>query len=228
MAAEECGLTVTKNYLSLTDKPAWYAEKVNPQGKVPALAYGGSPTPGINDEPQPPPADTVILTESNLICEFLSDLTPNSSILPTSSPLTRYKIRAFIDAMGSSLMPAFMGFLRMGKPADNVYEGIAKLQTFISENGGSVSNGYAVGEGFTLADMTIAPFLARMEVTFKNDIGTYPIGEGKKLWDTLMNDGKYELFRAYWSRVKERESFVKTFDWDLVTKGFADKYKDRK
>lgn len=100
----------------------------------------------------------------------------------------------------------------MGKPADGILAGVEKLQDNIVATGGKKESGYAVGGGFTLADAVVVPFLARMEVTFSNDIGTYPEGEGKKLWETLTTDPKYEVFQGYWGRIKELKSFQKTFD----------------
>jgi len=71
---------------------------------------------------------------------------------------------------------------------------------------------FAVGKDFSNADAAIAPFLARWEVSLSNDIGAYDEGEGKKVWEVLSTEPRFERFRRYLKALKERESVKKTFD----------------
>ena len=48
----------------------------------------------------------------------------------------------------------------------------------------------AISDDFIIADSdaAIAPFLARLKVALKNDIGAYKEGEGKKTWEVYHSD----------------------------------------
>lgn len=75
------------------------------------------------------------------------------------------------------------------------------------DNGGKR---FAVSDDFTIADAAVLPFFARMELTLNNDLGAYESGEGKTVLETLRTP-KYKVFSEYFARLKERESFKKTF-----------------
>ena len=62
-----------------------------------------------------------------------------------------------------------------------------------------------------MADIAITPFLARNRLSFLNDIGAFPVGEGKKVWETITT-GKFARFGKYAEDVLARESFKATFD----------------
>ena len=70
--------------------------------------------------------------------------------------------------------------------------------------------GYAVGK-WSIADAAVIPFLTRVEVVLKNDIGKYEEGKGKAVWAKLETDPKYARFRKYLADVKDRDSFKETF-----------------
>ena len=74
--------------------------------------------------------------------------------------------------------------------------------------------GFAIGDGssVTIADLAVAPFFGRLEIVLKNDFGGYPEGEGKKVWETLQTDSRFERWRKYWADLKARDSFKATFD----------------
>ena len=44
IALREAGANFTEREIDLRNKPEWYNTLVNPASKVPAIAYGGSPT----------------------------------------------------------------------------------------------------------------------------------------------------------------------------------------
>ena len=70
---------------------------------------------------------------------------------------------------------------------------------------------YAVSDEFTFADAAVLPFLARLEVVLSNEVGAFELGKGKKFLETLKTDAKYKPFYDYFSLLKERDSFKKTF-----------------
>jgi glutathione S-transferase len=118
-------------HLLLTAKPDWYASKISALGKVPAITYGG---PRVAPESAAP--ESIKLTESTILLEFIADLYPTSTHHP-ATPVDRAKVRYFIDTVGNTIAPAFMGFLRMGKPAQGIYDAAVKIYDLL-EDGASM------------------------------------------------------------------------------------------
>lgn len=87
-----------------------------------------------------------------------------------------------------------------------LYKGLEALQSLLPED-----KTYAVSNDYTIADIAITPFLARLEVTLKNDLGAYKEGEGKKAWEVYQSD-KFAKIRKYFENIKGRASFKATFD----------------
>jgi len=207
LALEEAKADYTRFEIDLKNKPDWYAPKVNPASKVPAVAYGG---PTVS--PDHPSEDSQKIAESLVLIEFVADLYPDSPLLP-KDPVLRAKARFFIDTVSTKFIPGYIGSLARGQPFEGVFAGVEAIQSLLPPEG---KGKYAVGDEFTVADAAILPFIARMEVSFANDIGSYPQGEGKKAYAVLETDPKYARFRQYFSDLKERESFKKTFDEQYI------------
>jgi len=83
--------------------------------------------------------------------------------------------------------------------------------------------GYAIGK-WSIADAAVTPFLARAEVTLKNDIGKYEEGKGKTVWAILETDPKYARFRKYFADLKARDSFKETFYPDVIKEIYSGFY----
>jgi len=66
-----------------------------------------------------------------------------------------------------------------GEASDKFIEAVAEIQDLISPSG------FAVGDHFTIADAAIAPFLGRWELLFRNDVGKFAEGEGKRVHEVL-------------------------------------------
>lgn len=167
---------------------------------MPAIAYGGPDVPP--DQPSP---DSVKIAESLIIVELVADLFPESSLLP-KDPILRAKARFFIDAVSTKLSPGWAGFIIRGEDVEALYKGLEALQSLLPED-----KTYAVSNDYTIADIAITPFLARLEVTLKNDLGAYKEGEGKKAWEVYQSD-KFAKIRKYFENIKGRASFKATFD----------------
>lgn len=173
---------------------------MNPASKVPAIAYGGPPVPP--DQPSP---ESVKLAESLILVEFVADLYPESHLLP-ADPVQRARARFFIDVVSNKLVPGWMGLVRTGTPEalQGFVQGIQAIQDLLPEQG------FAVGE-FSIADVAVAPFLARSLTVLENEIGAYEPGEGKKLLETLQQP-RFARFQKYWADLQARPSFQATFD----------------
>jgi glutathione S-transferase len=117
----------------------------------------------------------------------------------------RAKARFFIDTISTKYVPAHIGILRKGEPHTKYLEGIDALQALLPTEGK-----WVLGDQFSVADIAIAPFLARSEVSFQNELFVNE-GEGKKVLEALRSP-KYARFWQYFQDLKTRPSFVKTFD----------------
>jgi len=69
---------------------------------------------------------------------------------------------------------------------------------------------YAIGDQYTIADIAITPFWARLSVLLQKGIGSYKDEERKSFLKALENP-KYAKFNAYVQRLLERQSFKSTF-----------------
>jgi len=179
---------------------------------VPAIAYGGPDVP-----PEQPSEQSTKIAESLVLLEFVGDLYPNSTLLP-KDPVLRAKARFFIDAVGTKLSPAWNAFLRRGESEDALLKAFDDIQSLLPKD-----KTFAVSNDFTTADAAIAPFLARIEVLLKNDIGSYKEGEGKRVFDVLQSP-KYSKIKEYFEAIKARDSFKKTFDENLIKDTFAKRF----
>lgn len=138
--------------------------------------------------------------------EFIADLYPESGILP-ADPTQRAKARLFIDAVSTKYSPAAFKLTHSGEGGpEALVQALESLQALLPPKG------FVIGE-FSIADIAIAPFLARLEVTLSNDLGPWPAnsGEGPKLLK-LLQQPKLARLWEYSKEVQSRPSFVSTFD----------------
>ncbi|KDQ53770.1 hypothetical protein JAAARDRAFT_197211 [Jaapia argillacea MUCL 33604] len=213
LALEESGAKYETFQVDLRNKPEWYAPKVNPASKVPAIAYGGPPVP-----PSQPSPESTKLAESLILLEFVADLFPTSHLLP-KSPVQRAKARFFIDAVSTKFLPKFLGFVVRGKAegGEALYKAIEELQALIEGK-------YALGDEWSIADAALTPFLARLELSLRKGFGGFKEGEGTKLLGRLKEGTKFEVFWKYFENVTQRESFKKTFDEDYLVSAYEKRF----
>ncbi|TDL24494.1 glutathione S-transferase [Rickenella mellea] len=212
IALAELGIEHTKYQIDLQNKPEWYAPKVNPASKVPAITYGGPIVPP--DEPSP---ESEKIAESLVLLEFFADLKPDSTFLPKDA-ISRAKVRFFIDAISNKLSPAQNAFLRKGESPEALYKAFDYVQSLLPDN-----TKYAVSDNFTTADAAIAPFFARGGLALKNDFGAYKPGEGTKVLETLKSP-KYAKLWGYWEAVLERPSVKSTLDEEYLINLYKHRY----
>jgi len=204
LALKESKLPYKRFEVDLKNKPEWYAPKVNPASKVPAIAYGG---PDV--APDTPSPASQKLAESAVILEFVADIAPEAKLLP-KDPVLRAKARFFADTVTTKFnSDAYRPALARGEDPVAILGVIEFIQQLLPEEG------YAIGK-WSIADAAVTPFLARAELLLKNDIGRYEEGKGKAVWATLETDPKYARFRKYFADVKARDSFKETFYPDVV------------
>ncbi|KAI0646660.1 thioredoxin-like protein [Trametes meyenii] len=210
IALAEAKVPYTRYEIDLQNKPDWYAPRVNPASKVPAIAYGGPDV--APDQPSP---DSIKIAESLVLVEFVADLFPQSGLLP-ADPIKRAQARFFIEGVSSKVVPSWFGYFFGNTPVDNFYEALEYIQSLLP------AKGFAIGD-FSIADIAVAPILARARVSLLHDIGKYPEGDGRKVWETITT-GKFARIAKYAEDVAARESVKATFDEDYVTEGLRARF----
>ncbi|THH20325.1 hypothetical protein EW146_g1005 [Bondarzewia mesenterica] len=203
LAFAEAGADVNKYFIDLQAKPDWYASKVNPASKVPAVTYGGPAVPA--DQPS---SESTKIVESLVLLEFVADLYPNAHLLP-SDPVERSKVRYFIDTVSNKAVPGFFSMVMKAEGPEALYKGLEEVQALLPPKG------YAVGE-WSIADAAITPFLGRTDLLLKNDIGRYPVGEGPKVHEQIFQGERFARLQQYFNDVTGRESWKKTFFPDEI------------
>ncbi|KAI0824921.1 thioredoxin-like protein [Trametes gibbosa] len=202
LALEEAKADYTAFSINLMARPPWYATKVNPAGKIPAITYGGP-----KGNPEDPSPEAAMINESLVILEFLNELFPEAKLLP-ADPVLRAHARLFTtvwETKGTDGFRAFFFRYAQSEGAEKtLLEGLEAVQARLP------ATGFAVG-GWSNADAAVAPFLVRVEMLLKNDLGVFPVGEGLKVYKELQ-DTKFARLRKYLEDVKEYPTFKATWD----------------
>lgn len=146
------------------------------------------------------------LNESLVLVEFVADLYPESGMLP-KDPVLRAKARIFIDAVSNKLTQTQYKVINRGEgTAEDLVQAYESLQALLPPKG------FVVGD-FSIADIAIAPFLARIELLLSNDLGAWPAGkgEGQRILG-LLQQPKLTRIWEYWKELQKRPSVADTFD----------------
>ncbi|KAI0350035.1 thioredoxin-like protein [Trametes cingulata] len=203
IALEEAKAEYTVCTINVMDKPAWYTEKVNPIGKIPAITYGGPEAP-----PEDPAPEAAMIPESAIILEFLADLFPEAKLLP-SDPVLRAKARLFMAAAETHIIEGFRAFF-FARPENAEKVLLDSLEAVQARLPGE---GFAIGE-WSIADMAAAPFLARIDLLLRHDLGRFPVGEGLRVHKVLQGE-RFARLRKYLEDIKACPSFKATWDEEL-------------
>ncbi|KAG8216335.1 hypothetical protein J3R82DRAFT_6408 [Butyriboletus roseoflavus] len=186
--------------IDLRNKPEWYAPEVNLASKVPAIAYGGPDVP-----PENPSPESVKLVESLVLVEFVASLFPEANLIPKDLVL-RAQTRFFIEVVSSKFVPAFKKFLVRGEGYEDLLTCAETIQNILPATGS-----YAMGNQYTIADIAITPFIARLKIASANEIGKFPFGQGSEFLSVLTGE-RYAKFHAYAARLLDRQSHQATFN----------------
>ncbi|KAI0712661.1 thioredoxin-like protein [Earliella scabrosa] len=210
IALEEAKAQYTTCDIDLHDKPAWFVN-INPVQKVPAITYGGPPSP-----PEAPHPSAAKITESLVILEFLAELFPASGLHP-SDLVQRARARHAIVLFDTQVFDAFIKFVFGQQPAAPLVDALAALQARLPAEGG-----FAVGE-WSIADVAAAPFLVRMIPSLEHDLGVFPVGEGKKVMEELKGPRFVRLMK-YIEDLRNRPSVRGTYDEEGTVQQWKEKF----
>ena len=204
------------------DQPDWFRTKVSPLGKVrvvricpypdadsaplwplqiPVITFGGPDVP-----PDQPSAESVKLFESLPLLEFCVDVFPEANFLP-ADPVLRAKARAFIAIYENYVNNPFIDVLLYRKPVDSLLQGLERLQAALPPTG------FAIGE-WSMAEIGVVPFLARMFFYLEHDIGNYDEEGEKKMRDAFAST-RFARLRKYVQEASERPSFKTSWISDV-------------
>ncbi|KAH9170073.1 glutathione S-transferase [Lactarius sanguifluus] len=214
IAFQEAKADVTRYAIDLLNKPEWYASRVNPASKVPAVVYG-SP----KSDPENPSPEAARITESLVLLEFVADLYPDSGLLPNDS-IERARVRLFIDA-STKVFPPFFALSHRGESPDAFVAAVGELQELLPP-----AAQFAVGDHFTIADAALAPFLGRWELLLRNDLGKFEEGTGPRVYKELFQSERFARLQTYYASISSRESFKNSFDSEYLV-AMAKKWLDR-
>ncbi|KAI8885195.1 glutathione S-transferase [Backusella circina FSU 941] len=135
----------------LQNKPDWYKD-VNPELKVPALK-----------------TEDTNIAEFLVIIEYLADSYPEKKLLPESA-LQRAQIRFAIEYFGSKINGEWFKLINNHKSDEvredydkNINTAFNRFDELLRQQ--STSGPYFSGEKYSLADIAIAPFYARIKAT---------------------------------------------------------------
>ena len=130
--------------IDLRDTPDWYY-RISPAGKVPCLRHG----------------ERTVL-ESAVINEYLEEVFPQTPLLP-QDPGDRAHCRYVIARTDQTLIPAFYKLL-LEQDQDARSPKRQALRDALMEINGLIRGIWFAGDAFSLADLTVYPFIERFEM----------------------------------------------------------------
>ncbi|EJU00546.1 glutathione S-transferase C-terminal-like protein [Dacryopinax primogenitus] len=123
---------------------------ISPKGLVPAITYRGKP-----------------LHESLVICDFLEEAYPDTPSLYPKDPYDRAQVRLAIDLVGKSFLPPFFRLLQSQEPEKQA-QALEEVTEALKKYSKKIVGPYYMGSQFTLADIVLAPWVARLPIVEKH------------------------------------------------------------
>ncbi|KAJ1678162.1 hypothetical protein EV182_004644 [Spiromyces aspiralis] len=153
IALAEAGVEYKRVYIDLKNKPAWYPQ-INPLGQVPALRV----------------EDATIITESLIIIEYIADRFADRAALMPRDPLLRARVRYLINFYDTRVNPISHQLLHATDPAEQktlklrIRESLKGFNDLLAKQRqrNAEEGPYFLGKQFSLADLAIAPQIARL------------------------------------------------------------------
>ncbi|KAI0648300.1 hypothetical protein C8Q79DRAFT_925240 [Trametes meyenii] len=212
LALEEAKAAYDVIWIDLSDKPDWYENKVNPAGgKVPYLVYGG-PKLGPDEVPS---AESFKTRESLVILEFLNDIFPNARLLP-ADPRLRAHARLFYLAIEAEFVPVFRAFIYGTAVPEDLLSALEQLQALLPPTG------FVAGE-WSIADAAFSPFLVRLKLLLKDNIGLFGDGVGAATLETL-GSARFARLGRYFEDNMARPSMAKTWEEAEAREKFTQRF----
>ncbi|KAI9144300.1 glutathione S-transferase [Paraphysoderma sedebokerense] len=184
--------------IDLSNKPEY--PKVNPRGKVPALALVNSTTGSVEKT----------LIESALIAEYVADEYDDTKRLHPTTSLQKYDANFLVDFFCNSIMPRFYSLLKAQETTkqdeikSEILKNVKEFTTYLPP-----SSPYLLGTQFTLGDVLCAPFLAR-----------WPLLQHYRNFE-IPKTQEFERYHVWSEALLKRESVKGTLpDWEDLVKSY--------
>ncbi|EIW82797.1 hypothetical protein CONPUDRAFT_142947 [Coniophora puteana RWD-64-598 SS2] len=222
-------------------KPDWFLSSINPKGTLPALTYGGPPTAPDSPAPESAKiAESHIILEFLAdLCPDARLMPPPGAAVQrarvrafadTVDTLFAPACRGWI-VEGQSYVTVLNGaraVQRLLPPlplSSSTSTSMSNLKLTSTSNTNGNTNGntpdpttaaadqgpYAIGAQFTIADLSVAPFLACIEVASERGIGNYAPEEARAL-AAAMNAPEFARLKAYARCLARRASYQAAID----------------
>ncbi|KAI9497063.1 glutathione S-transferase [Zychaea mexicana] len=199
IAFKETGLKYKRVEIDLANKPSWFKDVI-PDAKVPALAIQGT-----------------IISESLVLIELANDLQPEKGLLPRD-PVKRAQIRFAIEYFSSKVSSVWYNFLmhefkkeNLAKCIEGLEAGYTRINELLLEQ--APSGPYFLGSEYSLADIAIAPIVARQAAGFKAFLNGLEIEAVKK----------YPRLQEWLEGIVSRPTFKETYPGDEIVINFYKK-----
>uniref|UniRef100_A0A0K3C5T7 BY PROTMAP: gi/472580701/gb/EMS18479.1/ maleylacetoacetate isomerase [Rhodosporidium toruloides NP11] gi/647402927/emb/CDR49115.1/ RHTO0S23e00936g1_1 [Rhodosporidium toruloides] n=1 Tax=Rhodotorula toruloides TaxID=5286 RepID=A0A0K3C5T7_RHOTO len=130
--------------IDLQNKPADYAQRVNPASKVPVIVVGEEGAPG-----------TLNIPESGVLLELVAELWSESGLSP-EDPVKRAYARFFSQRYQDVVNGPYSQVLYQGKTeaAPSLLTGIEEIQSLLAKHNGT----FLLGDKPSIGDLAVAPF----------------------------------------------------------------------
>ncbi|KAJ9604755.1 hypothetical protein H2200_010869 [Cladophialophora chaetospira] len=199
-------------------RPEWFLQ-LNPRGLVPVLQY----TP-------PSSGQTLNLTESAQIVNFLTDIYPSHLIpaLPSAAPddiearatvaHLRYRMSFFVDTYFTKVNPLMFKLVGAdhGEPQEKIVDEILRLlekeiEPLLLDTGEDGKGPYFAGSGrLTVVEAMTTPFILRM-VDFCNDV-IFP----SRLATAMVDANRFPKFAKWAQLCMQHPSVTSTWDKEYM------------
>ncbi|CAO3664853.1 hypothetical protein G6F70_009203 [Rhizopus microsporus] len=190
IALREVGAEYETVEIDLSNKPDWYKD-INPELKVPAFTVGGKH-----------------IAESLVLVEYLNDRFPEKNLLP-KDPLKRAYVRYFIEYYSSKVQSEFFKYAFNIKAENaftdyekNVSGALDRVNELLVQQ--SPTGPYFLGNEYSIADIAVAPLLARILAFHRLFLNGYE-------WEAVK---KYPRLSEFIKGITERPSFKETYIGD--------------
>ncbi|KAI9497215.1 glutathione S-transferase [Zychaea mexicana] len=187
IAFKEIDLEHERVEIDLANKPSWY-KNINPETKVPAVTVAGKN-----------------IAESLIIIELANDLKSEKGLMP-DDPTKRAQIRFAIEHYSSKIISTWANYMRNFKDGDRqsyidtLEAAYSRLNELLLEQ--APSGPYFLGTEYSLADIAIAPFVARIAAI------NYAFMDGLELEAVKTHSRLQEFIKGCTSRPSFQETYT--------------------
>jgi glutathione S-transferase len=144
---------------------------VNPKGYVPALRLPHSPGKAAG---APSPAGGEVLTECQVILQYIADQAPAAKLAPNATGMARYRFAELLNFIATELHKGLSPLYSPVATAEYKHTLKLRLASRWEVLAGAVRGPYLLGEQFTIADAYATYSLHSWRHTIKESLAPWP------------------------------------------------------